>query len=35
MDANYGIADLAPETLDRMKADCAAFQQQHWDDIAG
>lgn len=34
MDANYGIADLAPETLDRMKADCAAFQQQHWDDIS-
>lgn len=35
MDANYGIADLAPETLDRMKADCAAFQQQRWDDICG
>jgi len=33
MDANYGFADLAPETLERIKADCAAFQDQHGDDI--
>lgn len=33
MDANYSFADLAPETLDRMKTDCAAFQRQHWNDI--
>lgn len=33
MDANYGIADLAPETLELIKADCAAFQEQHGDDI--
>jgi hypothetical protein len=33
MDANYGISDLAPETLERKKADCATFQQQNWDDI--
>jgi hypothetical protein len=34
MDANYDITDLAPETLERMKSDCAAFQEQHWDDIS-
>lgn len=33
VDANYGFADLASETLERIKADCAAFQKQHWDDI--
>ena len=33
MDANYTITDLAPETLERMKADCASFQTQHWEDI--
>ena len=33
MDANYTITDLAPETVERMKADCAAFQEQNWDDI--
>ena len=33
MDANYAISDLAPETLERIKADCAAFQGQHWEDI--
>jgi hypothetical protein len=26
MNANYTISDLAPETLERMKADCAAFR---------
>lgn len=29
MDANYTITDLAPETVERMKADCAAFQEQN------
>lgn len=33
MDANYGISDLAPETLERIKTDCAAFQGQHWNEI--
>ena len=33
MDANYCIFDLAPETLERIKADCASFQRQYWDDI--
>jgi len=33
MDANYGISDLAPETLERITADCASFQGQFWDDI--
>ena len=33
MDANYSVSDLAPETLERIKADCAAFQGQHRDDI--
>jgi len=32
MDANYGITDLAPETLERIKADCASFQGQHLED---
>ena len=33
MDANFGISDFAPETLERMKTDCASFQAQHWEDI--
>ena len=33
MDANYGVAYLALETLERIKADCAAFKEQHGDDI--
>ena len=33
IDANYGISDLALETVERMKADCVAFQEQNWDDI--
>ena len=28
MDRESGPSDLAPETLDAMKADCAAFQEQ-------
>src|SRR5581483_10733671 len=34
LDANHRFADLAPETLDRIKADCAAFQEQKGDDIS-
>ncbi len=33
MDANHGIFDFAAETLERMMADCASFQGQHWEDI--
>jgi hypothetical protein len=28
LDRNYDATDLAPETLERMKADCAAFMEQ-------
>ena len=34
LDANYSASDLAPETLEAMKADCAAFQKAHAADIA-
>lgn len=34
LDANYGIHDLAPETLARFVADCKAFQDAHYDRIA-
>ena len=27
--------DLAPDTLERMKADCGAFQEQYWESICG
>ena len=27
LDANYGIEDLAPETLKQMTEDCSAFQE--------
>lgn len=30
-DRDYTIDDIAPETLDRMVADCGAFQDAHWD----
>ena len=33
MDDNYSVADLAPETLERMVADCARFQTEHADYI--
>jgi hypothetical protein len=33
MDRNYGIEDIAPETLERMKADCARFQADNAADI--
>jgi hypothetical protein len=28
-DDNYSVEDLAPETLERMAADCAKFQEAH------
>jgi hypothetical protein len=33
LDTNYDATDLAPETLEKMKADCASFQEQHWESI--
>jgi hypothetical protein len=35
LDANFGSDDLAPETLEQMKADCASFQAENAQDIAG
>ena len=34
-DANYGLDDIAPETLASIKDDCEAFQRDHAEDIAG
>lgn len=34
LDKNYGIEDLAPETLTRMVADAKNFQALHDEDIA-
>ena len=34
LDANYGPEDLAPETLEKMKADCERFQAENAQDIA-
>lgn len=34
LDANYTAADIAPETLEQMKADCAQFQAENAEDIA-
>lgn len=34
LDANYGIDDIAPETLARTIADCEAFQLAHADAIS-
>lgn len=34
LDANYTAAEIASETLERMKADCARFQAENADDIA-
>lgn len=34
LDARYSLADLAPATIERAVADCAAFQTAHADDIA-
>jgi hypothetical protein len=30
-DADFGIVDFAPETLERMLADCQEFTDAHWD----
>jgi hypothetical protein len=35
LDKNYGPEDLAPETLQSMKADCDKFQAENAQDIAG
>jgi hypothetical protein len=35
LDMNYDATTLAPETLERMKADCASFQVQYWEAICG
>jgi hypothetical protein len=34
LDANYTAADIAPETLETMLADCARFQAENAEDIA-
>lgn len=34
LDRNYGPEDIAPETLEQMKADCAKFQAENAADIA-
>lgn len=34
LDRNYGPDDIAPETLEQMKSDCARFQAENADDIA-
>ena len=33
MDQNYSIVDIAPEALEKMKADCAKFQAENAADI--
>lgn len=33
LDANYGLDDIAPETLASILNDCEAFQQDHAEDI--
>jgi len=35
LDKNYGPEDLAPETLEKMKADCDKFQVENAQDIEG
>ena len=35
LDENYGPDDLAPETLEKMKADCDKFQAENAQDIEG
>jgi hypothetical protein len=34
LDANYGIGDIAPETLDSMADDCRRFQAENAADLA-
>ncbi len=33
LDANYSLADIAPDTLAKIEADCRAFQRDNADDI--
>ena len=33
LDANYGVEDIAPETLDKIIADCAKFQKENATDL--
>lgn len=35
LDDNYGIKDIAPETLSSIVEDCKVFQKAHADDIGG
>ncbi len=35
LDANYGLGDIAPETVARMVEDCETFQRDNAGDIAG
>ncbi len=35
LDRNYGIEDIAPETLASILEDCKAFQEAHAEDIDG
>lgn len=35
LDANYGLDDIADETLASILDDCKAFQQDHAEDIGG
>lgn len=35
LDANYGLEDIAPETLASIHEDCEAFQRDHAEDIGG
>jgi len=34
LDSNYSESDIAPETLQRMAEDCAAFQADNAEDLA-
>ena len=34
LDDNYGVEDIAPDTLAAMAEDCRAFQEGHGEDIA-
>jgi len=34
LDENYSVDDISPETIERIKADCAKFQLENAEDIA-
>ncbi len=34
LDKNYNVSDFAPETLEKIIADCKKFQEENWDDIS-